>query len=63
MAENLKKWDDAGRRYRTYLKLEKRLAANTVDAYLRDFRQFAHYVLRMWDVPPRKVLQYYELHS
>ncbi len=55
MAENLKKWDDAGRRYRTYLKLEKRLAANTVDAYLRDFRQFAHYVLRMWDVPPRKV--------
>lgn len=55
MAENLKKWEDAGRRYRTYLKLEKRLAANTVDAYLRDFRQFAHYVLRMWDVPPRKV--------
>ncbi|MDE6508096.1 MAG: site-specific tyrosine recombinase XerD [Alistipes sp.] len=55
MAENTKKWEEAGRRYRTYIKLEKRLAANTVESYMRDLRQFAHYILRQWDVPPRKV--------
>ncbi|MCM1151298.1 MAG: site-specific tyrosine recombinase XerD [Alistipes sp.] len=55
MAENTKKWEDAGRRYRTYIKLEKHLSANTVESYMRDLRQFAHFVLRLWDVPPRKV--------
>lgn len=55
MAENTKKWEEAGRRYRTYIKLEKRLSANTVEAYMRDLRQFAHFILRQWDVPPHKV--------
>ena len=55
MAENTKKWADAGRRYATYIKLEKRLSANSVEAYMRDLRQFAHFILRMWDLPPRKV--------
>jgi len=55
MAENTKKWEEAGRRYRTYIKLEKRLAANTVESYMRDLRQFAHFILRQWDVAPHKV--------
>ena len=55
MAENTKKWEEAGRRYPTYIKLEKRLSANTVEAYMHDLRQFAHFILRMWDVEPRKV--------
>ena len=55
MAENTKKWADAGRAYRTYIKLEKRLSDNTVEAYLRDLRAFAHFILRLWDVEPRKV--------
>lgn len=55
MAENLKKWEETGRRYRTYIKLEKRLSANSVESYMRDLRQFAHFILRQWDVPPRKV--------
>ena len=55
MAETTKKWADTGRTYRTHIKLEKRLAANTVEAYMRDLRDFAHYILRMWDVEPRKV--------
>lgn len=55
MAETTKKWADTGRAYRTHIKLEKRLAANTVEAYMRDLRDFSHYILRMWDVEPRKV--------
>ena len=57
MAENTKKWQEAGHRYRTYIRLEKRLSENTVESYMRDLRQFAHYILRQWDVPPRKVEQ------
>ncbi len=55
MAENTKKWEDAGRRYRTHIKLEKRLSDNTVESYMRDLRQFAHFILRQWDVAPHKV--------
>lgn len=55
MAENTKKWEEAGSKYRTYIKLEKRLSQNTVESYMRDLRQFAHFILRQWDVPPRKV--------
>ena len=55
MAENSRRWAEISRRYRTYIKLEKRLSANTVESYMRDLEQFAHFVLRMWDVPPRKV--------
>ena len=55
MAENTKKWEAAASRYRTYIKLEKRLAQNSVESYMRDLRSFAHFILRMWDVPPQKV--------
>ncbi|MBQ3083527.1 MAG: site-specific tyrosine recombinase XerD [Alistipes sp.] len=55
MAENLKKWEESGKRYRTYIRLERRLSTNSVEAYMRDFCQFAHYILRCYDVSPRKV--------
>ena len=55
MVENTKKWEETGRRYRTYIKLEKRLSENTVESYMRDLRQFAHFILRQYDVAPRKV--------
>jgi len=55
MAENSKKWEEISRRYRTHIRLEKRLSENTVTAYMRDLRQFAHFVLRTWDVAPRHV--------
>ena len=55
MAENTKKWEDAGRRYQTYIRLEKRLAQNTVTSYMRDLRQFAHFILRRYDVAPTRV--------
>lgn len=55
MAENSKKWEEISHRYRSYIRLEKRLSENTVSSYMRDLKQFAHFVLRIWDVPPRRV--------
>ncbi len=57
MAENTKKWEEEARRYRLYIRLEKRLSQNTVASYMRDLRQFAHFILRQYDVAPRKVEQ------
>lgn len=55
MAENTKKWEETGKRYRAYIKLEKRLSGNTVESYMRDLAQFAHFILRLYDVSPQKV--------
>ena len=55
MADNIKKWTDISRRYRSYMRLEKHLAENTIEAYMRDLAQFAHYILRMHDVAPKDV--------
>lgn len=55
MAENGKKWEEQAKRFRTYIRLEKRLSANTVESYMRDLEQFAHFILRTYDVPPHKV--------
>ena len=55
MAENTKRWQEISRGYRTYMRLEKHLSANTIEAYMRDLAQFAHYILRMYDVAPKKV--------
>ena len=55
MAEYTKKWTEISRGYRTHMRLEKHLSDNTIESYMRDLAQFAHYVLRMYDVPPKKV--------
>lgn len=57
MADNKKKWEDTAKRYRVYMRLEKHLAANTVESYMRDLEQFAHFILHRYDVEPRKVEQ------
>lgn len=55
MAEYTKKWTEISRGYRTHMRLEKHLSDNTIESYIRDLAQFAHYILRMYDVPPKKV--------
>ena len=41
MAEYSKSWEEILRRYRTYIAVEKRLAANSVEAYMRDAARLA----------------------
>lgn len=55
MADNTKKWSEISRRYRTYMRLEKHLSTNTIESYMRDLAQFAHFVLRRYDVAPKNV--------
>ena len=57
MAESHKKWEVFARDYRRYIRLEKHLSENTVDAYMRDLEEFAHYIMRWFDVPPERVEQ------
>ena len=55
MAENKQKCEEISRRYRTYMRLEKHLSQNTIESYMRDLAQFAHFILRRYDVVPRNV--------
>ncbi|MBR4850059.1 MAG: site-specific tyrosine recombinase XerD [Alistipes sp.] len=58
MAENSEKWNKVARGFEQYIRLEKHLSKNTVEAYMRDLTSFAHFVLRQYDVAPTKVEQY-----
>ena len=55
MADIAKKWEKVKIEYLRYIKTEKRLSANTVDAYERDFIEFMHFILRQYDVIPEDV--------
>ena len=43
---------------KTYIRLEKNLSDNSVEAYIRDITVFENFVLRMYDVPPTAVEEY-----
>ena len=58
MVDNSEKWNKAAKGFKQYIKLEKGLSDNTVEAYMRDYTSFAGFILRMYDVPPTKVEQY-----
>ncbi len=55
MGENSKKWEDATKRYFAYIRFEKNLALNSVEAYMRDLEKFGNYILRTFNVAPTKV--------
>lgn len=54
MADVEKRWDELARKYKNHIKLEKRLAANTVESYMRDMGQLAAYMTEQ-KVAPRWV--------
>lgn len=58
MVENSEKWNKTIAAYRTYIRLEKHLADNSVEAYTHDIVDFEHFILRQFDVPPTKVEAY-----
>lgn len=55
MADCAKKWEKIRAEYHRYIRLEKRLSSNSVEAYMRDFEEFMHYILRMYEVAPERV--------
>ncbi|MBO7312099.1 MAG: site-specific tyrosine recombinase XerD [Alistipes sp.] len=50
-----KKWERVKAEYRRYLVVERRLSENTVAAYMRDYEDFMHYVLRQHTAVPKDV--------
>lgn len=58
MAQNSEKWNKTIQAYKTYIRLEKNLSPNSVEAYIRDVTIFENFVLRMYNVPPTAVEEY-----
>lgn len=58
MVDNSEKWNKAAKAFKQYIKLEKGLSENTVEAYMRDYTLFAGFILRQYNVGPTKVEQY-----
>lgn len=55
MAQNSEKWEKTINGYKTYIRLEKNLSDNSVEAYIRDIMVFENFILRLYDVPPTQV--------
>ena len=55
MVDITKRWKKITDDYERYIKSEKRLSKNTVDAYMRDLEEFTHFILRRFDVAPESV--------
>lgn len=58
MAENSEKWNKMAKGFKQYIRLEKGLSENTVEAYMRDYSLFAGFILRQYDVSPTRVEQH-----
>lgn len=58
MVESAKKWEEFARDYRRHIRFEKHLSENSVDAYMHDLEEFAHFIMRTFDVVPQRVEPY-----
>ena len=58
MVDNSEKWNRESKKFEQYIRLEKGLSKNTVEAYMRDYTSFAHFILRQYDVAPTQVEQH-----
>ena len=57
MADITKKWEKIRNDYIRYLRVERRLSANTVEAYRRDLEEVSHFIMRNYGVVPERVEQ------
>ena len=48
-------WEKFRKRYFSYIKFERNLSDNSVEAYMRDVGKFSNYIIRMCDVAPAEV--------
>lgn len=55
MANIIENWEKVAQRYRAYMRLEKHLSLNTIDAYMRDLNLFTRFILLNYGVEPTKV--------
>ncbi len=55
MAEISNIWQKISRNYQTHIKLERSLAANTVESYMRDIEQFGRYMVEAFNLSPLEV--------
>ena len=55
MASAEHEWDVCTDRYVKYIKLERGLAANTVEAYMRDVASFRRFVMERYGISPQEV--------
>ncbi len=55
MAKSRKKWDEISKEYYIYIKLEKRLAQNTLESYLLDLKHFSEFIVEQYNCAPTSV--------
>lgn len=55
MADIAKRWEKVRADYARYIRVERRLSANTVAAYKRDLEEFSHFILRNYGALPEQV--------
>lgn len=55
MADIAKSWDKIRAEYARYIRFEKRLTENSIEAYMRDFDEFHNFVMHYYGVLPKEV--------